>query len=98
MSERELKDLCGELQSLLQHEINTGNRIIAVDTGWSKVTLAVRLARPLDKEYIKKATASNPDLEIWESHDIKNPQEAGVLCKSSKQTLSGRIGGTYERK
>jgi hypothetical protein len=91
MSEKDLKDLCAELRNLLQHELDAGNRIIAIDTGWSKVALAVRLAGPLDKEYLKKAAAHNPDLEIWESQDIKNPQEIGVLCKSARQTLSGKI-------
>jgi hypothetical protein len=91
MSEAELKDLCSELRSILQHELEAGNRVIAVDTGWSKVALAVRLAGPLDMKYIRKAAAGNPDLEIWTSRDIKNPQENGVLCKSSRQTLSGTI-------
>jgi hypothetical protein len=92
MNEKEIKGLCGGLQDLLQHELETGNRIVAVDTGWSKVALAVRLAGPLDMEHIKSAIENNPDLEIWESRDIKNPREAGVLCKSARQTLSGRIG------
>lgn len=91
MNKNRLENLCADLQSLLKHELDAGNRIIAVETGWSKVTLAVRLGRPLDIEYIKKTIADIPDLEIWESHDSKNPQEAGVLCRSTKQTLSGAI-------
>jgi hypothetical protein len=91
MSEEGLKDLCSTLKKLLKHELAAGNKVIAADTGWSKVSLAVRLARPLDMEYIKKAAALNPDLETWESQDIKNPQENGVLCKSTRQTLSGNL-------
>jgi len=94
MSEKQLQELCADLQALLQHELERGNYIIAVDTGWSKVTLAVRMASPLDMEYIKRLVMNNPNLEIWESHDIKYPQEAGVFCKNSRQTLSGGI--TYE--
>jgi hypothetical protein len=92
MSENQIKGLCNELQSLLNHELKAGNRILAVDTGWSKVDLAVRLARPLDLSYVRQEVARNPDLEIWESRDIKNPQETGVLCKSARQTLAGQTG------
>jgi hypothetical protein len=91
MSEEGLKDLCSTLKNILDHELAAGNRVIAVDTGWSKVDLAVRLAGPLDMAYIKKVAAHDPDLEIWESRDIKNPQENGVLCKSARQTLSGNL-------
>jgi hypothetical protein len=91
MNEKELDNLCGTLTELLRHELEKGNRVAAVETGWSRVKLAVRLARPLDIFFIKKAAQNNPDLEIWESRDIKNPQETGVLCKSAQQTLSGPI-------
>jgi hypothetical protein len=91
MNEKELKGLCNGLQPLLQHELDRGNRIIAVDTGWSNVNLAVRMAAPLDMEYLKRAVLNNPGLEIWESRDVKNPREAGVLCRGASQTLSGGI-------
>lgn len=91
MNEEALEGLCIALQSLLQYELKRGNRILAIDTGWSKVELAVRLAAPLDMAYIKNMVAHNPDLEIWTSSDVKNPRESGVLCKSAKQTLSGSI-------
>ena len=91
MNEDKLKSLCGELRSLLEHELRRGNRILAVDTGWSGVSLAVRLVRPLDMEQARRAAAQNPDLEIWESRDVKNPRETGVLCKSARQSLSGKM-------
>ncbi len=91
MNKNAPKDLCRDLQRLLQHELDTGNSILAVERGWSKVSLAVRLSGPLDMAYVKIKVAHNPDLEIWESHDPKNPQEAGVLCKSARQTLSGKL-------
>ncbi len=91
MNRPELSGICPALNSLLQHELGRGNRILSVDTGWSKVKLAIRLEKPLDMGFIRQAVADNPDLEIWESRDIKNPQEAGVLCKSARQTLSGQI-------
>jgi len=91
MSEDELQTLCAKLWDLLQYEMNTGNRIIAIDTGWSNVKLAVRLARPLDMEHVRKVAEHNRELEIWESHDIKNLQESGILCRSHRQTLSGPI-------
>jgi hypothetical protein len=93
MSEKETKQLCSKLQVLLQHEIQRGNRVIAADTGWSKVILAVRMAGPLDMKYVEQTLAGDPDLEIWKSLDVKNPSEVGVLCKSAKQTLSGRLAG-----
>ena len=92
MNKADLTGLCSKLGDLLRHEINAGNKIIAVETGWSKVSLAVRLANPLDMEYVKMVSRDDPDLELWESHDIKNPVEAGVLCKSARQTLSGSAG------
>ncbi len=91
MNEKELKGLCTGLQPLLQHELDRGNRIIAIDTGWSKVTLAVRMAAPLDMEYLKRVVLNNPGLEIWESRDVKYPRETGVLCRGARQTLSGGI-------
>ena len=91
MSENNIKQLCGKLEVLLQHEIQKGNRVIAAETGWSKVALVVRLAEPLDMEFVIKLAAADPDLEIWESRDVKNPVETGVLCKSAKQSLSGRL-------
>jgi hypothetical protein len=87
----DLSKLCVPLRDLLQHEISRGNSIKAVETGWSKVSLAVRLTQPLDLDYAKTLAQNDPDLEIWESRDIKYPIEAGVLCKSAKQTLSGSI-------
>jgi hypothetical protein len=93
MSENNIKQLCGKLQVLLQHEIQRGNRVIAAETDWSKVALAVRLAEPLDMKFVKKTAAADPDLEIWESRDVKNPAETGVLCKSARQSLSGRVPG-----
>jgi hypothetical protein len=90
MSEKSIKQLCGKLQVLLQHEIQRGNRVIAAETGWSKVVLAVRLAEPLDMEFVKKTVVGDADLEIWESLDVKNPAETGVLCKSARHSLSGR--------
>jgi len=62
-----------------------------METGWSKVTLSVRLDGCLDWAYINQAIADNPDLEAWESRDIKNPQESGVLCKKDRQSLSGKL-------
>ena len=91
MSEEAIKSLCVKLQNLLTYEIKQGNRVIAVETGWSKVVLAVRLANPLDMEHLKKVAENDKDLEIWESRDIKYPQEAGILCKSARQSLSGGI-------
>jgi hypothetical protein len=84
-------ELCPELKIILRSELRKGNRILAVEKGWSKVNLAVRLTRPLDLEYIKKAASKNPDLQIWQSNDVKNPQETGILCKSAAQTLSGSL-------
>ena len=98
MNDNNLKDLCGKLQGLLQHELEVGNRIIAMDTGWSNVRLAIRMDNPLDMEYIRKAAGHDKDLQIWESRDIKNPREAGVLCRSAKQTLSGAIRDKSMRK
>jgi hypothetical protein len=83
--------LCAKLQPLLEHELKRGNRITARDTGWSKVALAVRLASPLDMEHLKKAAAADPDLELWQSRDVKNPRETGILCKSARQTLAGPL-------
>ena len=91
MNDSDLKPLCAKLQRLLQHELDRGNLVVAVDTGWSKVTLAVRLADPLDMANLRNASEDDPDLELWESRDIKHPKEAGVLCKSARQTLSGKI-------
>jgi hypothetical protein len=91
MSEGFPGELCPELKFILKHELEAGNRVVAVDTGWSKVALAVRMVRPLDMQFIKKAAAGNPDLEIWESRDIKYPHENGVLCKSARQTLAGAL-------
>ena len=91
MNEQDLDSLCEALKELLRHELKKGNRVLAVETGWSKVRLAVRLAEPLDMPFIKAAVKNNPDLEIWESRDIKNPREMGVLTKSARQTLSGLI-------
>lgn len=93
MSKNNIKQLCAKLQVLLQHEIQRGNRVIAAETGWSKVVLAVRLAEPLDMEFVKKTVAADPDLEIWESRDVKNPAETGVLCNSAKQSIAGRAAG-----
>jgi hypothetical protein len=84
-------ELCQELKTILRSELRKGNRILVVEKGWSKVTLAVRLTGPLDLEYIKNAAAKNPDLQIWQSNEVKNPQETGVLCKSAAQTLSGSL-------
>jgi hypothetical protein len=91
MNEKDLKGLCPELKRLLRHELAAGNRVSAVETGWSKVSMAVRLVGPLDMENIREAAARNPDLEIWESLDIKHPREHGVLCKSVRQSLSGAL-------
>jgi hypothetical protein len=91
MNENALKTLCVKLQDLLQHELKRGNRVLMTETGWSKVKLAVRLAYPLDMDYVRQAAANNPDLEIRESHDVKNPREVGILCRSESQTLSGQI-------
>jgi hypothetical protein len=91
MNETDLSKLCGPLQELLQHEISMGNSIKALETGWSKLSLVVRMTNPLDMEYVKIAAQNDPDLEVWESRDIKNPVEAGILCKSAKQSLSGSI-------
>ena len=89
MNEQDLESLCEALKELLRHELKKGNQVLAVETGWSKVKLAVRLAEPLDMPFIKTAVKNNPDLEIWESRDIKNPREMGVLSKGAKQTISG---------
>jgi|WetSurMetagenome_2_1015567.scaffolds.fasta_scaffold1437481_1 hypothetical protein len=91
MSEARLKGLCMALKPLLEHELSSGNYVVAVESGWSKVKLAVRLAVPLDMAYISQAAALNSDLEVWRSRDIKNPQEAGVLCRSAAQTLAGPL-------
>jgi hypothetical protein len=91
MNEKELDNLCDKLKDILKHELAAGNRIIAVETGWSKVNLAIRLAEPLDHSFLHKTAENNPDLQIWYSRDVKNPQETGVLCKSSQQTLSGPL-------
>jgi hypothetical protein len=91
MSEKEPDSLCSELKTLLRHELESGNCVLAVETGWSRVKLAVRLTRPLDLPFVKKAAEKNSHLEIWESRDIKNPQETGVLCKKDRHTLSGPI-------
>jgi hypothetical protein len=91
MSETDLSKLCLPLQNLLQHEISRGNKVKAVETGWSRVSLAVRLNLPLDMKFVKETVRNNPDLEIWESRDIKNPVEIGILCKSAGQSLSGNL-------
>jgi hypothetical protein len=90
MSDNQIELLCGKLQVLLRHEILHGNSVEAAETGWSKVTLAVRMAKALDMEFVKKTAGADPDLEIWESRDVKNPAETGVLCKSARQSLSGK--------
>jgi hypothetical protein len=91
MSKKDLDSLCDELRTVLKHELERGNHIMAVETGWSKVKLAVRMTDPLDMEFAKTAAANNPDLEIWESRDVKNPQESGLQCKSHRQSISGKI-------
>jgi len=93
MSDNDTRQLCDKLQVLLQHEIRRGNRVIAEETGWSKVALAVRLAETMDMEFVKTMVGSDPDMDIWESRDVKNPAETGVLCKSARQSLSGRAAG-----
>jgi hypothetical protein len=93
MNNKELGSLCPVLKVLLDHELERGNQVIAVETGWSRVKLVVRLSGPLDMPFIQKARANNPDLEIWENRDIKNPRETGVLCKSAQQSLSGMLPG-----
>lgn len=91
MSNCEIAGLCPSLKHLLAHELECENKILAVETGWSKVKLAVRLAAPLDVAFVRKAVKGNSDLEIWQSRDVKNPREMGVLCKSARQSLSGPL-------
>jgi len=86
--------LCAKLQLILDRELARGNRVMAQETGWSKVKLAVRLADPLDADSLKRAAAADPDLELWQSRDVKNPREAGILCKSCRQTLAGPLNST----
>lgn len=85
------EELCPELKTILRRELRRGNLISVVETGWSKVSLAVRMQGPLDLVYIQKAVTKNTDLKIWHSLDVKNPLETGVLCQSARQTISGSL-------
>jgi hypothetical protein len=91
MNKKALAGLCPELKALLDHELAAGNRVMATETGWSAVKLAVRLEKPLDRQFIQAAAQNNPDLRTWESRDVKNPREFGVLCQSQKQSLAGPL-------
>lgn len=92
MNDKELATLCSELKPLLHHELERGNTVLAVETGWSRVTLAVRLSKPLDMTFVNKTVAENPGLELWENRDNKNPRESGVLCRRHQQSVSGALG------
>lgn len=69
------------LRSVLEQELATGNAISDTETGWSKMALVVRMARPLDQGRAWQAVQGDPACHVFENRDPHNgPPEFGIVC------------------
>lgn len=93
-SKRLHEELCQNLQTIFDAELERGNSICHVDRGWEKMDLVIRFREPLDLEKLAGPQEKNflpGDLKIFETTDPHYENERSVISPSARQSLSGPI-------
>lgn len=68
------------LNQFLLAELESGNVIEQVETGWSKMDTVIRLKKALDQDRLDKLLAAHPHtLRSFTNNDPHYPKESGLI-------------------